>query len=141
MNAAEGGSRSCFLDTNVLLYTISEDNDKAQLAEGLLAAGGIVSVQVLNEFAHVALRKLGLRLSEVQELLAGVRHFCRVEPLTSDTHDLGLAYCHRFGYSVYDCMILAAATLAECSVVLTEDMQADQQVSDTLTIRNPFASS
>lgn len=141
MNAAEGSATACFLDTNVLLYTISEDNAKAQVAEGLLAAGGIVSVQVLNEFADVALRKLGLGPSEVQELLAGVRHFCRVEPLTTDTHELGLAYCDRFGYSVYDCMILAAATLAECSVILTEDMRADQQVTDTLTIRNPFSSS
>lgn len=138
---AEGGAAARFLDTNVLLYTISEDDAKAQVAESLLAAGGIVSVQVLNEFAHVGLRKLGLGLSEVQELLGGIRHFCRVEPLTTDTHELGLAYCDRFGYSLYDCMVLAAATLAECSVILTEDMQAGQQVTDTLTIRNPFASS
>ena len=140
MNAVEGSTATRhFLDTNVLLYVISEDHAKADVAEDLLEGGGTVSVQVLNEFASVAIRKLGLQFSEVQELLAGVRHFCRVEPLTTDTHELGLAYFNRFGYSVYDSMILAAATLADCRVIMTEDMQAGQQVTDSLVIRNPFA--
>ena len=128
-----------FLDTNVLLYAISDDSSKADRAEALLRAGGTVSVQVLNEFAAVASRKLGLGSREVAELLAGIRHFCRVEPLTTDTHDLGMAYFARFHYSVYDSMILAAATLADCSVILTEDMQSGQRIADTLLIMNPFA--
>ena len=106
-----------FLDTNVLLYLVASDVTKAEVAEGLLEAGGTISVQVLNEFASAATRKL-----------------------TTDTHDLGLAYMDRFGYSVYDCMILAAATLANCSLVLTEDMQSGQKVTGTLAIRNPFES-
>ncbi len=128
-----------FLDTNVLLYAISDDSPKADRAEALLRAGGTVSVQVLNEFAAVASRKFGLRAGEVAELLAGIRHFCRVEPLTVDTHDLGMAYFARFQYSVYDSMILAAATLADCGVVLTEDMRSGQRIADTLLIMNPFA--
>ena len=131
-------SSTTFLDTNVLLYVVSEDDAKADTAEGLLRAGGVISVQVLNEFASVATRRLKLPYAAVQELLAGVRHFCSVVPLTVDTHELGLAYFDRFGYSVYDCMILAAATLAGCRVVMTEDMQADQVITDTLVIRNPF---
>ena len=48
-----------FFDTNVLLYLLSKDAAKADLAEALLATGGVVSVQVLNEFASVATRKTG----------------------------------------------------------------------------------
>jgi predicted nucleic acid-binding protein len=49
-----------FFDTNVLLYLLSGDASKADRAEALVAAGGIISVQVLNEFASVASRKLGM---------------------------------------------------------------------------------
>jgi predicted nucleic acid-binding protein len=47
-------------DTNVLLYLLSEDATKADRAEKLVANGGVISVQVLNEFAAVASRKLGM---------------------------------------------------------------------------------
>ena len=43
-----------FFDTNVLLYLLSADAAKADRAEELLAIGGTISVQVLNEFADVA---------------------------------------------------------------------------------------
>jgi predicted nucleic acid-binding protein len=46
-----------FFDTNVLFYLLSSDVAKADKAEELLAQGGIVSVQVLNEFASIGLRK------------------------------------------------------------------------------------
>ena len=49
-----------FFDTNVLLYLLSEDNRKADRAEAIIAMGGVISVQVLNEFASVASRKMGI---------------------------------------------------------------------------------
>ena len=52
-----------FFDTNVLLYLLSKDTAKADRAEILLASGGVISVQVLNEFASVASRKLALTIS------------------------------------------------------------------------------
>ena len=134
-----GEGRSAFLDTNVLLYLLSEDRAKADTAQALLRARGTVSVQVLNEFASVATRKLRLGFAEAGELLASIRYFCRVEPVTIETHELGLACCERYGYAVYDSMILAAAMLAGCRTLLSEDMQADQTIMDRLVIRNPFA--
>ena len=127
-----------FLDTNVLVYLLSDDLAKVQVAERVLGAGGVVSVQVLNEFASVAMRKARLALLEVRELLLTIRRFCRVVPVTVETHDLALALCDRYGYAIYDSSILAAALLAECPVVMTEDMQTDQIVMDALVIRNPF---
>lgn len=46
-----------FFDTNVLLYLLSGDAAKADRAETLVAAGGVINVQVLNESASVASRK------------------------------------------------------------------------------------
>ncbi len=127
-----------FFDTNVLLYLLSADPLKAGTAERLLTEGGVISIQVLNEFASVASRKLRMAYGEIQDVLATIRHCCRVEPITIDTHELGLAYFGRFGYSIYDAMILAAATLAGCRAVLSEDLQSNHAISQDLVIRNPF---
>jgi predicted nucleic acid-binding protein len=75
-------SGRAFFDTNVLLHLLSEDSAKADRAEELLAKGDILSVQVLNEFAHVARRKLRMSWVEVAEVLDTVRAVCTVEPLT-----------------------------------------------------------
>jgi len=127
-----------FFDTNVLLYLLSADQDKADRAEAALAAGGSVSVQVLNEFALVASRKLGMPIREIREALAAIRAVCRVEPVSEDTHDLGLQVAERHGLSVYDSMIVASALLAGCKSLLTEDMQDGQTFDGRLKVRNPF---
>lgn len=78
-----------FIDTNVFLYLLSGDELKAGRAEEVIAGRGIISVQVLNEFASVATRKLGMRWSEVCEILDQVRVICSVEPVTVEVHDRG----------------------------------------------------
>lgn len=127
-----------FFDTNVLLYLLSADQDKADRAETALAAGGSVSVQVLNEFASVASRKLGMPIPEIREALAAIRAVCRVEPVSEDTHDLGLQVAERYELSVYDSMIVASALLAGCKSLLTEDLQDGQAFDGRLKVRNPF---
>ena len=128
-----------FFDTNVLLYLLSGDTSKADRAEALVTAGGVISVQVLNEFASVASRKLGMSWAEIREVLQTLRAVCRVEPMTLETHDRGLALSERYGFAIYDSMILASALLAGCSVVFTEDLQDGQSIDGGLTVRNPFA--
>lgn len=127
-----------FLDTNVLLYLLSGDDARADCAEAEVGAGGVVSVQVLNEFASVASRKLGMSIREIREVLATIRSVCSVVPLNVDTHDLGMSLAERYGLSVYDSMIAASAVLAGCSTLLTEDMQDGQALEGGLRIRNPF---
>jgi predicted nucleic acid-binding protein len=104
-----------FFDTNVLLYLLSGDTAKADRAEALLAQGGILSVQVLNEFAAVASRKLGLSYPEIREVLAPIRTICTVEPVTLETHERGLQIAERYGFRLYDAMIIAAALLGQLS--------------------------
>ena len=127
-----------FFDTNVLLYLLSADAAKADRAEELIAGGGTVSVQVLNEFASVASRKLRMPWAEIREVLAQLCAVCVVEPLTIKTHERALQLAERYGLSVYDALIVSAALLAGCETLRTEDMQDGQVIERKLTIRNPF---
>ena len=127
-----------FFDTNVLLYLLSADAAKADRAEELLAGGGTVSVQVLNEFASVASRKLRMPWTEIREVLALVRAVCVVEPMNLETHDAALRVAERYGLSIYDALIVAAALQAGCKTLQSEDMQDGRVIDRKLTIRNPF---
>jgi predicted nucleic acid-binding protein len=133
MSAAE-----VFFDTSVLLYLLSSEADKADRVEELLAERGTVSVQVLNEFAAVALRKIKMPLNDVREILEAVRTVCKVEPVTVAVHDKGLAVYERYRYSLYDCMIVSSALLANAKVLYSEDLQRGQLIDGQLRILNPF---
>ena len=127
-----------FFDTNVLLYLLSADSSKAARSEALLADGGTISVQVLNEIASVASRKLGMSLREIREMLGIVRAVCHVTPISEAVHDRGLTIYERYQFSIYDSMIIAAALLAECAVLFSEDLHDGQIIDSQLTIRDPF---
>lgn len=129
---------SAFFDTNVLLYLLSADAARADRAEALLAGGGHISVQVLNEFAAVSARKLEMPWADVREVLATVRAVCVTHPLTLDTHDRALSICERYQVSFYDACIVAAALIAGCELLYSEDLQHGQLI-EQLEIRNPFS--
>lgn len=128
-----------FFDINILLYLFSGDSDKADRAEALMAQGGLISVQVLNEFASVASRKLGLSYPEIRDVLKIIRRVCKIESITLETHELGLQVAERYGFSVYDSLIIAAALIAECETLYSEDLQSGQVINGRLVIKNPFA--
>jgi predicted nucleic acid-binding protein len=130
-----------FFDTNVVLYLLSADQAKADRAEELLAIGGTISVQVLNEFVAVTSRKLRMSWIEIREVLAQVRAVCAVEPVTIETHERALRLAGRYGISIYDALIVAAALLANCKTLHSEDMHDGQVIERQLTIRNPFTTS
>jgi predicted nucleic acid-binding protein len=127
-----------FFDTTILIYAIARNDVRAPVAEELLADGGILSVQVLNEFVAVARRKLGMGWGELKQALEAFRTLCgSPAPLTADTHDAALRIAERYGFHIYDSLIVAAALEAGCATLYSEDMQ-DGQTIDSLTIRNPF---
>ena len=129
-----------FFDTSVLLYLLSKDAAKADRVEELLAARGTISVQVLNEFAAVSLRKLRMPLPEVKEILDTVRAVCDVVPLTVETHDRALAIVARYGFSLYDSLLIAAALIAGSKRLYSEDLQHGQLIDRQLRVVNPFVS-
>lgn len=127
-----------FFDSNVLLYLLSADTAKANQAETMLAGGGTISVQVLNEFASVATRKFKMSYPEVREALQIVKAVCQTQALSLETHEQGLAIAERYGFSLYDSMIVSAALLAGCNTLFSEDMQHDQEIEGRLIVVNPF---
>jgi predicted nucleic acid-binding protein len=127
-----------FFDSNVLVYIASADPVKADRAEALLRGGGAVSVQVLNEVANVARRKMRMSWTETDAFLSGLRPLLTVHPLTVVTHETGLRLAKRHNLAVYDAMIAASALHAECDTLWSEDMQHGMRLDRHLRIVNPF---
>ena len=126
-----------FLDTNVLLYLLDE-GPKAEIAERVISTGAMISVQVLNETLVNCIRKADLSLDEAGQFLSGIRAICPVVPLTEDTHDIGRALTARYGFAIYDAMIVAAALQNQCTTLYSEDMHHGLLVEGQLRIINPF---
>jgi predicted nucleic acid-binding protein len=129
-----------FFDANILVYVVAQQVGRTASAEALVAGGGVVSVQVLNELASVARRKLGMTWDEIGEALGAIRVLCPSPvPLTIETHEAGLRIAAEYQFHIYDALIAASALEAECTTLYSEDLQDGQIIDGTLTIRNPFA--
>src|SRR6266542_4064057 len=111
-----------FFDTNVVVYLFSADSAKADRAEEVLARGGRISVQVLNELVAFARCKLGMSWREILQVTAHLRTICPVTPLTVETHARGIQIARRLGLSISDGTIFASALLSACATLSTEDM-------------------
>jgi predicted nucleic acid-binding protein len=132
-------SGKAFFDTNVLVYVVGQKDERTSKAEALVANGGTVSVQVLNELASVSHRKLGMSWEDIDDALGAIRLLCPSPmPLTTDTHDAGRRIAAKYGFQFYDALIAAAALEADCTTLYSEDFQDGQVIEDRLTIRNPF---
>ena len=132
-------SDRAFFDANVLVYVVGQKDERTAKAEALVANGGVVSVQVLNELASVSRRKLGMSWEEISDALAAIRVLCPSPmPLTIDTHDAGVRIADKYGFPFYDALIAAAALEAQCTTLYSEDFQDSQVLEGRLTVRNPF---
>jgi predicted nucleic acid-binding protein len=126
-----------FFDTNVLTYTVTKDPRKGRARE-VLALGGVVSVQILNEFANVSRNKLRHGWKEIEETLEDfVEALDEVLTISFETHRAALAIARDHGVAFYDALIVASALEAGCDTLFTEDMQHGRMFQG-LTIRNPF---
>lgn len=126
-----------FFDTNILVYAFL-DTDRRDLALDLLAEGGIISVQVLNEFTNVARKKWQRDWAEIAAALEVIRqHFNPIVPVTLQTHQSALELARGDGLSLYDALIIAAAIEAGCDVLVSEDLQHGRRFGK-LVVKNPF---
>ena len=127
-----------FLDTNILVYAFSSDDPRTNIAESLIANGGLVSIQVLNEFVNVSRQKLLRDWGEIEAALDVLNSLLDPpRPLTLEIHRAAINLARDFNYHFYDGLILAAAIQAGCSILYTEDLRHGQIIAG-LTIRNPF---
>jgi predicted nucleic acid-binding protein len=130
-----------FFDTNVLIYSLDAKDPRGRRAEQLLLEGGVVSVQVLNEFSDVARRKIRMSWDDVRQALREIQFFCSEPvPITMDTHNRALIIAERHDIRIYDALILASALGTNCTTLYTEDLHDGQVIDGKMTIRNPFRS-
>ncbi len=129
-----------FLDTDVLVYGLAENDQRSLRAEALLAAGGTISVQVLNEFVSVARRKMRMSWKHVEEAVEAIQVLCpKPVPITIGTHLSGIALAKKHGFPIYDALVLTSALEAGCTILYSEDFQDGQVIAGKLKIRNPFS--
>lgn len=131
-----------FVDTNVLIYAVDEaDPRKHQAARAWRtdlwqSRRGRISFQVLQEFYAQVTRK---RPAARQEVRAEVRDLLAWRPVSVDEGILERSWGiqDRYRLSFWDALIVAAAKAAGCRYLLTEDLQADQEL-DGVVVVNPF---
>jgi predicted nucleic acid-binding protein len=128
-----------FFDTNVLIYAVAENEPRSARAEELLASGGVLSVQILNEFTAVARRKLLMPWAEVGEAVEAFLVLCPSPiAVTLEIHGAARTIAEKLGCNIYDALVVAAALDAGCTTLYSEDFQDGQVIEGTLTVRNPF---
>ena len=129
---------SRFFDTNIVIYAFAADDPRSARAESLISEGGVIGVQVLNEFTNVAHRKLDWPWDQIEASLAVLEElFAPVAPLTAAMHSRAVILAREHKLSVYDALIVAAAQDARCQILFSEDLQHGQKFG-TLTVENPF---
>jgi predicted nucleic acid-binding protein len=127
-----------FIDTNILIYALASDDPRNAQAEALIAEGGVIGVQVLNEFTSVTRRKLGWQWRQIEAALAVIVELLGLaRPLTAEVHAQAVVLARDRDLSFYDALIVAAALDAGCRILCTEDFQHGQKFAG-LTIENPF---
>jgi len=133
-----------FIDTNVFVYAQDVSDPKRRttalnLLQSLASEGRIlISTQVLQEFASVAVKKLGLSLPETNSLLDELAKLpvCTIDVVTIKDA-VTIHFAHKLSY--FDSLIVSTAARNGCSYIYSEDV-ADGAVIKGVTIVNPFAS-
>ena len=135
-------SDKVFLDTNLVIYSYSEDEtQKFEIANRLLEKYEnhiIISTQVINELTNTLLRKFHLNAYEVKAVISELNSNFPIVNFTLQTQLKAIEIKERYQLQFYDSLILATALENECHIVYSEDMHNGQIIEDKLTIINPF---
>ena len=127
------------LDTNVLIYCHSLTcEDKMLIAIDFFSKTPVVSSQVISEYLNVMRKKFGMEKNAIMQLCSSWLEQCTVQPVVLSTVKLAQNLIGKYGFQIFDGIIIAAALEANCDNLYSEDMQHGQVVENTLKIVNPF---
>jgi predicted nucleic acid-binding protein len=131
-----------FIDTNVFIYLYSSDEPgkRKKCFQIFDDYDCITSIQVLNEISNVLIKKFKIDSERIALVLQEIEKNCPVTLISSATIYKALEIWKAYGYSYYDSLIIATALENECKILLTEDMQSGQMISDDLMLLNIFES-
>lgn len=128
-----------FIDTNLLIYYVSDNQQKKEIVRDLLLSAKRISVssQVITEFVAVSLKK---KINPLDETIRFAREFMELFEVTAVDatvilRSFEIMQTHKF--SSWDSLIVAAALQSKASVLYTEDLQHGQKI-EKMKIVNPF---
>lgn len=130
-----------FIDTNILIYFVSNDNEKRKISESIIFSESmkVLSTQVVNEFINVSYKK---NITTEIELISLINDFINnfeINLIHNHTILKAINLKNKYKYSYYDSLMLSSALENDCISIYTEDLQHNQIIEDKLTIINPFA--
>jgi predicted nucleic acid-binding protein len=132
-----------FVDTNLLLYSISREEterEKAAVANALLSERDLaLSAQVLQEFyvqATRATRPDRISVEQAADLVDAFRRF-PVGPVTAEVVSAAITSAQRFGIAYWDAAIIETARSMGCDTLLSEDLSDGQDYAGVRVV-NPF---
>lgn len=131
----------CFVDTNVWIYSLTEqqDTNKTKMAQEVIQNNDVViSSQVINEACINLLRKFKTLEEQIQQLVESFYVNYRVVELNQAMLITGCKLRRSYNFSFWDSLIVASALQAKCEILFSEDMQHNLLVNDSLRIVNPF---
>ncbi len=136
---------TAFVDTNVLVYAVSDDEPEKQrrareiVSRGFAEGCYAISTQVMLElYVNVTKKaRIGLPPAEAFEYVRALSQWPVIE-MTPELVLAALSLSERSMISPWDAAILEAARQAGCPRVLTEDL-AEGQSYVGVTVENPFA--
>jgi predicted nucleic acid-binding protein len=127
-----------FADTNIVVYAVGQDSDKRTKARQILAEDVTVSSQVINETVNVLIRKQGVNIVVAHEVAESLLDLCEVVSVDGSTIRAAIRLVRRYKLSHWDSLIVAAALIAGCEKLYSQDMQNGQVFNEQLKVVNPF---
>jgi predicted nucleic acid-binding protein len=129
-----------FFDTNILVYAHSDmDKSKQKIASEIIENQNeiIISTQVVQEFLNVFITKLKIDIEVVEEICLDIESNFFIHTNTVDTIRKSLKIKKKYGFSIWDSLIISAAIDSGATILLTEDLHNLQKI-EGITIQNPF---
>ncbi|MCF6150682.1 MAG: PIN domain-containing protein [Candidatus Kuenenia sp.] len=129
-----------FIDTNILIYYVSIDITRKSIAKDLIIDNDeiIISSQVITEFIAVTTKKQILPYDESVKYAKEFMDIFNFSLVNKGTIESSFELRNKYGYSIWDSLIIASALENDCSTLYTEDMKNGQIIENRLKIINPF---
>jgi predicted nucleic acid-binding protein len=133
-------SDNVFLDTNVLVYLYSSAEPRKRDVSISILKNHIctTSTQALNEFSNVFIKKYNVSDTELKKYILSISNACYVRLITPKLVYHAIDLNSRYGYSYYDCLMIASALDSNCGILFSEDMKDGQIIEGSIEIINPF---
>ncbi len=133
-----------FIDSNLWIYMSIKDRELIKHKKTInffhknIYKNINVSIQVINEFHWVLLKKYKLSEFLINEKVNGILKISNVFSLKLENYKIAKFIREKYYISFWDSMIISSALINDCSILYSEDMQNNLIIENRLKIINPF---